>query len=196
MAKVKDYYIELRDLLLNEGKEFKSTDIKSLPKEKGIYIMFENGQKDDGGKARIIRVGKADRNFQTRLGQHFSGTIKNSVFRKHILSALLDKKKINKKYKATEKEEQQITNFLQNITFRLVRVPKLLTCEELESMCIRTVAKHSQGLKSSTLNEWVGQNCKNKNVQTYHIWNSDDVNYKNELDAYYFDLIECGLVRR
>ena len=190
-----NYYIELRNLLLDKGKEFSSSDIGDLPKVKGIYIMFENGQYDDKEIARIIRVGKADRNFQTRLKQHFFGTIKNSVFRKHILSALLNKK-IDKNYNATKNEEQQITNFLQNITFRLVRVPKLFTCEELESMCIRTVAKHSKELKKTALNNWIGLNCVNKNVQTYHIWNSDDVNYKNELDAYYFDLIECGLVRK
>ena len=93
-----NYYIELRNLLLDKGKEFSSSDIDDLPKVKGIYIMFENDQYDDDGKARIIRVGKADRNFQTRLEQHFFGTIKNSVFRKHILSALLNKK-IDKKYK-------------------------------------------------------------------------------------------------
>ena len=191
-----NYYIELRNLLLDKGKEFSSRDIDDLPKVKGIYIMFENGQYDDDRKARIIRVGKADRNFQTRLEQHFFGTIKNSVFRKHILSALLNKK-IDKKYNATKNEEQKITDFLQNITFRLVRVPKLLTCEELESMCIRTVAKHSkEELKSPTLDKWIGWNCTNNNVKGFHIWNSDDVNYKNELDAYYFDLIECGLVRK
>ncbi len=190
-----NYYIKLRNLLLDKGKEFSSSDIDDLPKVKGIYIMFENGQYDDDEKARIIRVGKADRNFQTRLEQHFFGTIKNSVFRKHILSALLNKK-IDKKYNATKNEEQKITEFLQNITFRLVRVPKLLTCEELESMCIRTVAKHSKEKELPNLSKWTGQKCANKNVQTYHIWNSDDVNYKNELDAYYFDLIECGLVRK
>ena len=192
----KDYYIELRNLLLNEGKEFNQNDINNLPKFKGVYVMFEKDQKDKDGKARIIRVGKAERSFQTRLKEHFSGSIKNSVFRRHILSAILKGKHIAKDYSA-KSQEALINKFLQNITFKLIRVPKLFTCEELEKMCIRTVAKHSENnIPKSSLNIWEGRNCANDNVKKYHIWNSDDVNYINELDAYYFDLIECGLVRK
>ena len=149
--------------------------------------MYEEGQAEeeqtDENPLRIIRIGKAN-DLNKRLKNHFKGKIKDSVFRRHIFSSLKD----------YEKNEEKVSDYIKtNISFNLIYVPKMLNVEELEKRMIRTVAKYSKELNVSN---WLGKNCNNKKVQNYNIWNSDDVEYEYTLDKNYFDLIECGLVRK
>ena len=146
--------------------------------------MFENGQVDERGRKRIVRIGKAD-NLHTRLVDHFEGTRK-SIFRDHLQGAL----------NANSKEE--ISKYIQdNISYALVCVPKLISTEELESTLILMIADYSKDLN---VGNWLGLNSKNKTIQKYKIWNTQNCKNKKKteigLDEYLLDLFEIGLIKK
>ena len=52
-------YHGLKTKIDAQAKIFTYKDLQDVPTKKGIYIMFENGQVDERGRKRIVRIGKA-----------------------------------------------------------------------------------------------------------------------------------------
>ena len=168
-----------------KAKIFTHKDLEDVPTKKGIYLMLEKGQLDKHGRNRVVRIGKAD-NLHDRLLNHFEGKKGESIFRKHVQSAL----------NTTNKEE--ISKYIQeNISYALVCIPKLLSHEELESTLTLMLADYSKDLD---VKNWLGLNSKNKTIQKYKIWNTQNCKTKKKteigLDEYLLDLFEIGLIKK
>jgi hypothetical protein len=79
--------------LFNQMPRYRWKDIKNIPFENGIYIMFEEGEKYHE-MDRIVRVGthEADGRLRRRLKDHFVSKNKDgSIFRKNIGKTILNK---------------------------------------------------------------------------------------------------------
>ena len=179
------FYKGIKTKIDAQAKIFTYKDLKEVPTKKGIYIMFENGQLDKDGRNRVVRIGKAD-NLHTRLLNHFEGKKGKSIFRKHVQNAL----------NTSNKEE--ISKYIQeNISYALVCVPKLLSTEDLESTLTLMLADYSKDLD---VRNWLGLNSKNKTIQNYRIWNTQNCKNKKKteigLDDYLLDLFEIGLIKK
>ncbi len=179
-------FINIRDYVNRNAKIFTYKDVRNAPTKQGIYFMFEKDQFDKDGNLRIVRIGKTG-NLQGRLINHFEGKIKNSSFRKHVANAI------------QSIEEKEVSNHIQeNISYALVCIPKVLSCDKLESSLIAMLASHSKDL---TITKWCGLESKNKTIQTYKIWNYQGCSNKNhnnivELEDYLQDLLEIGLIKK
>lgn len=179
------FYKGIKTKIDAQAKIFTYKDLQEVPTKKGIYIMFENGQLDKDGRNRVVRIGKAD-NLHTRLLNHFEGKKGKSIFRKHVQNAL----------NTSNKEE--ISKYIQeNISYALVCVPKLLSTEDLESTLTLMLADYSKDLD---VGNWLGLNSKNKTIQNYRIWNTQNCKNKKKteigLDDYLLDLFEIGLIKK
>ena len=166
------------------AKIFTHKDLQNVPTKKGIYIMFENGQVDERGRKRIVRVGKAD-NLHTRLVNHFEGRKGKSIFRKHVQGAL-----------GTNKEED-ISNYIQeNISYALVILPDGISPARLEAALITMIADYSKNLN---VENWLGAQSKNKTIRKYKIWNVQHCANKKKaeigLDDCLMDLFDNGLLK-
>ena len=186
-------YGGIRMTVLKNAKIYHYGDLKQIPDGQGIYLMFEDGEVLKDGFPRIVRVGKAS-NLKERIKTHYSGNSKNSAFRRHVKSALE-----NSNLPADEKD---ISGYIQNhISYALIRIPVILSCDELERRLINIVAFNS---KNENTPDWLGLKCDNEKVKTYKIWNdqntlekSNDCNYNDlDLDKYLEDLFDIGLVRK
>ena len=168
-----------------QAKIFTYKDLQDVPTKKGVYVMFENGQLDNGGKPRVVRIGEAD-NLKDRLLNHFEGKKGKSVFRKHVQSAL------------NTNSKEEVSKYIQdNISYALVCVPKLMSTKELESTLTMMLAAYSKDLD---VENWLGLNCENKTIQQYKIWNTQNCKTKKKteigLDDYLLDLFEIGLIKK
>ena len=178
------FYKGIKTKIDAQAKIFTYKDLQDVPTKKGIYIMFENGQLDNDGKLRIVRIGKAS-NLHDRLVNHFNGKGK-SIFRKHVQGAL------------NTNSKEEISKYIQeNISYALICVPKLLSTEELESTLTLMLADYSKDLD---VGNWLGLNSKNKTIQNYKIWNTQNCKNKKKteigLDEYLLDLFEIGLIKK
>ena len=168
-----------------QAKIFTYEDLQDVPTKKGVYVMFEKGQLDNGGKPRVVRIGEAN-NLKDRLLNHFEGESGNSVFRKHVQSAL------------NTNNKKDISKYIQdNISYALVCVPKLMSTKELEAALTLMLADYSKDLD---VGDWVGLKSKNKTIQQYKIWNTQNCKNKKKtaigLDDYLLDLFEIGLIKK
>ena len=186
-------YGGIRMTVLKNAKIYHYEDLKQIPDGQGIYLMFEEGQLGKDGLPRVVRVGKAG-NLNNRLSTHYSGSVESSAFRRQVQSALS-----NSNLSATEKD---VSDYIRkNITFAIIRIPFILSCDELERTLINILAHNSKDYDASN---WLGLKCSNENVQKYKIWNdqntlerSEDANYTDlVLDKYLEDLFDIGLVRK
>lgn len=180
--KFKDY-IDKNAEMFNYNQNYNQID--RVLEKKGVYVMFENGQIDNNGGKRIVRIGAAN-NLRNRLKQHFEGKGGKSIFRKHVGEAL----GMNKK--------DDISNYIKaNFSFALIYIPKILSVDELESALIAMLADYSKDL---VIKNWIGLNSKNKTIKKYNIWNHQGCKQKKgcslQLDDYLEDLIEIGLVKK
>ena len=94
--------------------------------------------------------------------------------------------------------KEEISKYIQeNISYALVCVPKLISTEELESTLILMIADYSKDLN---VGNWLGLNSKNKTIQKYKIWNTQNCKNKKKtdigLDEYLLDLFEIGLIKK
>lgn len=170
---------KFKDYIDKNAEIFKYSNINSVSHKKGVYVMFENGQK------RIVRIGAAN-NLHDRLEQHFEGKGGKSIFRKHVGEALGTNNK------------DDISNYIKaNFSFALIYIPKILSVGELESALIAMLADYSKDL---VIKNWIGLNSKNKTIKKYNIWNHQGCKQKKgcslQLDDYLEDLIEIGLVKK
>ena len=113
--------------------------------------------------------------------------VDGSAFRKHVMSSL------------NTDDENEISNYIQgNVSFAVICVPKVLSCDELERSIISMLAQYSKGIEVSN---WIGLNCQNEAVKKYKIWNhqvhlSKDSSDLITLDNYLQDILEIGLVKK
>lgn len=186
-------YGAIRMTILKNAKIYRYENIGELTDGQGIYVMFEEGQFGKDGSPRIVRIGKAS-NLQNRLKTHYSGNVDTSAFRRQVQSALS-----NSNLPATEKD---VSDYIRkNISFAIIRIPFILSCDELERSLINIVAYNSKDYDTPN---WLGLKCSNENVKKYKIWNdqntlekSEDANYTDlVLDKYLEDLFDIGLVRK
>ena len=178
------FYKGIKTKIDTQAKIFTYKDLQDVPTKQGVYVMFENGQLDNDGKLRIVRIGKAS-NLHDRLVNHFNGKGK-SIFRKHVQSAL------------NTNSKEEVSKYIQdNISYALICVPKLMSTEELESTLTIILADYSKDLD---VGNWLGLSSKNKTIQNYKIWNTQNCKTKKKteigLDKYLLDLFEIGLIKK
>ena len=178
------FYKGIKTKIDTQAKIFTYKDLQDVPTKQGIYVMFEKEQLDNDGKLRIVRIGKAS-NLHDRLVNHFNGKGK-SIFRKHVQSAL------------NTNSKEEVSKYIQdNISYALICVPKLMSTEELESTLTIILADYSKDLD---VGNWLGLSSKNKTIQNYKIWNTQNCKTKKKteigLDKYLLDLFEIGLIKK
>ena len=143
-----------------------------LPKN-GVYIMYEKNETAHGGE-RIVRIGinsRQDDRLLKRIYSHYYGTMRRSVFRKHIGSCLL-----NKGIPA-ESLEKEITAYIEtNISFVLIGVNDEERRNKLETMLISTVANCEECNSSEN---WLGKYAKNPTISQGKLWNVIGLNGHN-----------------
>ena len=92
------------------NEEFKSIKDSNIPKEKGIYIIKEKGEK------YLFYIGSANkRTLDKRLKNHLRGSLKNSIVRKKLVEKW-EQKKLKKEdldiyYK---KYKNKLDDYIQN----------------------------------------------------------------------------------
>ena len=160
----------------------------------GVYILFERGEKAHGGD-RIVRIGThtGDSNLSNRLKEHsIKGNKDQSIFRKHIGRAFLNKEKdkflclwnIDLTFKKNrelyqskidpvkqKKVECKVSQYIQdNLSFVVKGVNDPEEGDELESKLIATISlckecKHSE--------KWLGLHVptKQKKIKESGLWN-------------------------
>lgn len=183
---------EILHHIFNGMPRLKWSDIKSLPFNNGIYIMFEKGEHYNE-LDRIVRVGthRADNRLINRIQNHFVNENKDgSIFRKNIGRALLHRyndpyeeiweldtsspeikakyeDKLNLEYKS--QIEKQVTSYLQNnISFVCFQVESEAGRLRLEEGIISTLV-HSEDFKSSS--EWLGLHSPKESIAKSGLWN-------------------------
>lgn len=151
----------------------------------GVYIMFEKGESAYGGD-RIVRIGINERQdkLKERLTNHFKGTTRSSVFRKHIGSALSNKH-------GNTATEQQISDYIkENISFAVIEVRDKKQREEMEKRLIATLAQAEDFCPSDN---WLGKYCEAKQIANGKLWNVQGLKAE-PLNEEYTQLIWDGLV--
>lgn len=186
-------YGAIRMTILKNAKMYRYENVGEITDGQGVYVMFEEGQLGKDGMPRIVRIGQAS-DLQKRLKNHYNGNSDNSAFRRHVKSAL-----VNSGFPA---EEKDVSAYIQkNISYAIIRIPFILSCDELEKRLINIVAFSSKDYDTPT---WLGLKCSNENLRKYKIWNdqntlekSEDANFTDlVLDKYLEDLLDIGLVRK
>lgn len=167
------------------------SDFTKIPMN-GVYIMFENGETAHpcDFNERIVRIGineQQDR-LPQRLKSHYNGTVRTSVFRKHIGTAIAERDGI-----AVDKvTEQQISDYIRkNITFVVIEVNDKKKREELEKALIATVAQCPECKASD---KWLGKYCAAPKIRNGKLWNVKYLNSKTRLTSELSQLICDGLV--
>lgn len=159
-------------------REFKSSVAMDKFPTNGIYLMFERGQKIKGFN-RITRVGiNKTRTLLDRLNRHCNGSIRNSIFRKHLFRIL--------------GSNEEIGVYIQsNISFCVISDPENKRVE-LERKII--------GLLSSLMNdidllEWMGRKSEKECIKKSGLWNVHHVFGNAILDESDLDYIEKNLIK-
>lgn len=167
----------------------KNQDYKSSMPQNGIYIMFEKGELLDNGQDRIIRIGinKEDNRLPQRIKNHYVGTMRRSVFRKHIGSCFDNGKR------TPEQIEKLVSKYIQeNISFVVFEIKDKAQRLDLESKLIGLVAQ--SGEKPSK--NWLGKKCQSPEISKGNIWNKQHLKSKpatiEELNDIAFNLILSG----
>lgn len=167
------------------------SDFTKIPKN-GVYIMFENGETAHpcDFNERIVRIGineQQDR-LPRRVKSHYNGTVRTSVFRKHLRAAIAERDGI-----AVDKvTEQQISDYIRkNITFVVIEVNDKKKREELEKALIATVAQCPECKASD---KWLGKYCAAPKIRNGKLWNVKYLNSKTRLTSELSQLICDGLV--
>lgn len=167
------------------------SDFTKIPKN-GVYIMFENGETAHpcDFNERIVRIGineQQDR-LPRRVKSHYNGTVRTSVFRRHLRTAIAERDGI-----AVDKvTEQQISDYIRkNITFVVIEVNDKKKREELEKALIATVAQCPECKASD---KWLGKYCAAPKIRNGKLWNVKYLNSKTRLTSELSQLICDGLV--
>lgn len=166
--------------IIRRGKRLDfNSDLSALPLN-GVYIMFEKDELAHDGE-RIVRIGinEGQDRLRERITNHYKGTIRKSIFRKHISSCL------------DNGTEQDISAYIQsNISFVVIQVNDKVQREELEKRLIATVAQCNDCLPSDM---WLGKKCSSAKIAQGKLWNATYLN-ASPLTADYAQLIYDGLV--
>lgn len=195
--------------IFNSSKRYSYDEIKEIPYENGIYLVFE---KDEFYKEydRIVRVGTHDSQdrLKARLKNHFINENKDgSIFRKNIGLALLNKRKDDYKntwvlgtskeenkckvdYDRQKEIEKEVTEFLRsNFTFTCFQVDDKELRLRLEKGIISTL-NNCEDFRPC--NEWVGRYHPNSKISESGLWlkiglDHDGLNHE-EMDFIYKSL--------
>jgi len=122
----------------------------------GVYIMLDV---DESGCYRVVRIGiNKKRSLFDRLSKHKQGTIRNSIFRKHLFRIL--------------NSEQAVTNYLrQNISFVVIDDTDNVR-EDLEKRIICGISNCKERVVFS---DWLGSQSVNKKIRESGLWNVQHV---------------------
>lgn len=166
--------------IIRKGKRFNFNNDKSTIPSNGVCIMFEKNEIAHGGE-RIVYIGineKLDR-LPKRINNHYKGTTRKSIFRKHIGTCLVNG------------AEQDISAYMQaNISFAIIEVNDKVQRKELKKRIIATISQ-CQNCKPSAM--WLGRKCSSVKIARGKLWN---VLYLNStpLNVNYDQLICEGLM--
>lgn len=152
------------------GKKLGKDYVAEIPKN-GIYVMFENGELWNG-KEKIVRVGinVTQNNLADRIKRHYMGSIRTSVFRKHIASCF-DSENLSK-----EELEKKVSNYIQNnISFVVFAIDDQHDRVEYEKKFIGTVASCVDCIPSIN---WLGKKCMAPEIKSGNLWNRQHLNSK------------------
>lgn len=154
---------KLCELLRTNTRYDGQSDFNSIPLN-GVYVMYERGELTPDGKERIVRVGINEQQdcLRERIRSHYKGTIRRSVFRKHIGSSLSIKN-------GSPVTESQISEYIQkNISFTVIEESDKSIREQLEKMLIATIANDPQTSPSAN---WLGKYCTSPKISHEKLWN-------------------------
>lgn len=149
--------------ILQKGQIFDFNNIEywydNIPTN-GIYLMMEKTENN-----RISRIGiNKRRNLKNRLLKHSNGSIRNSIFRKHLYRIVKSEDKVSKYVK-------------ENIIFYLINDPDDRR-EDIEKKLISYFS--NMPLKNISKN-WLGLRSNNKKISSSGLWNVQHVFSKFEI---------------
>lgn len=138
----------------------------NLPAD-GIYFFFEDGEETQEGP-RIVRVGinEVDGNLPTRLRAHYRRTSRNSVFRKHVASAIQ-----NRDGSCTEALVSRY--FERHFTYAVLPVAENAIRKALEHWLIWNLAQEKGPSASPS---WLGHYAINPTIRRTGLWNVEYAN--------------------
>ncbi|MDR0832201.1 MAG: hypothetical protein LBM99_04835 [Bacillales bacterium] len=195
--------------VLRKGKRFDfKSGFEGIP-SRGIYVLFEKGEKGHDGD-RIVRIGthgtsEENDNLIPRLKAHSGGSRKSSVFRYHVGSAILNKanddyleKWVDKKIKLGEygkKIEKQVSDYIKNNFYFVVL--EVNTPEKRKCLESRLISAVSNCLSCKASDDWLGKFTRTPKYEMIiksSLWNVDEL-YKDSLTNDELEIIEKHLVK-
>lgn len=138
----------------------------NLPAD-GMYFFFEDGEETEDGP-RIVRVGinEVDGNLPTRLRAHYRRTSRNSVFRKHVASAIQNRD--------GSCSESLVTRYFErHFTYAVLPVGENTARQALEHWLIWHLAQESGPSASPS---WLGHYAINPAIRRTGLWNVEYAN--------------------
>ncbi len=200
--------------IVNLGEKYRLSNAGDIKVKNGIYFLFEEGETVLKNQHRIVRIGinETDGRFVQRVGDHFSGNHRGSVFRKHIGRAFLVKSgkesylplwDLDNKKVAIQREkidwlfeetiEKQITNYIElKCSFSIVSFNDQATRMEFEKKLIASIAFQPQNSPSKT---WLGIFHPNKKIYASGLWNIQHLRYKNKINQNDLIFLKSNLVK-
>ena len=154
---------------INDGYNTLANPIPLAHRQSGLYFFLdpairrlnENGHK-------VVRVGISGNNGNNRLALHQSGTVSNSIFRKHVGRSLsnLNNEGI---------DEMQISGYLNNLVYLFLPVADEMQLKKMEKMFVGIFSNCGQLAPIDTPEGfWLGfQNGPHINnaISCSHLWN-------------------------
>ena len=160
------------------GKDFRAylNSFSNFP-DNGIYYMFEEGEAGHKDK-RIVRIGITRQGtLAHRLNTHINGTVRNSIFRKHLFRILGIEKKV---FQHIQKE----------ISFCVINDPDNRR-KEIEKKSIGEVSNCRACMPSRN---WLGLKSETKRIKESGLWNVHHVFGEDRLNNNDLKYIEDNLV--
>ena len=163
----------------------------NLP-ENGLYLFHEDGERywiGDRVTDRIVRVGTHDEDGRLpgRIRNHYRGSGNNSIFRRHIGSAIINQHpELNvdmadwrqSKEPSDPRVEALINEMLRaHFAFRCIPIQNRSERLRLEEKLIATLAQSDQRPSP----QWLGRSADSASIATSGLWNIEHVCSKDGL---------------
>lgn len=149
---------------INDGYHYLENPVPEAFIHAGIYFFFDPNINRANGQNKIIRIGKTGNNHNNRLNLHRNGTIDNSVFRRHVNSALQNNGQAH--------DEQAINTYIRPLPYLFLPINNDDHLDLIERRMIKLVSNRDQPVQFDVPPaNWLGYHATNPAIGESHLWN-------------------------
>jgi hypothetical protein len=165
---VESIYNQVYTLVKNKnfGIQSFTNEIPNRCKVSGLYFILDpNMPVETSLKQRIVRVG-ISKGKNMRILLHQKGNSSNSIFRKHILNALI--------VKEAKANEENVTNYIGNLNYVFLPISDVFLLKKLEKDLIEILSNTNFPQIYPANSTWLGFNIgltTNSAISQSHLWN-------------------------